>query len=119
MSPKNLRILVCASNGQCFMSDGIPQSMCDIREAAYDSLGTEPLLIPDKEGAPPCYCEYIVVREGSPDARKPRNAVYGKISGAFFVLKYVTSKSTMNRIQIEVAQFDQGAIMGALAARYG
>lgn len=99
------------------MNDGIPQSMCDIREAMYESLGVEPLLIPER--APPCYCEYIVVREGSPETRKPRNAVYGKISGAFFVLKYVTSKITMNRIQIEVAQFDQGAIVGALAARYG
>lgn len=121
MSPKTLRIMVCAADGQFFMSDGIPPSMCDMCEPAYDSLGTEPLLVPDHKKAPPCYCEYIVIREGSPDAcrTKPQNAMFRKIHGAFFVLKYVTSKATLNRIQIEVAQYDQAAIIRTLNEKYG
>jgi len=121
MSPKKLRVMVCDTNGQCFMSDGIPLNMCDIHQPVYDSLGTEPLLVPNYEQqAPPCCCEYIVIREGSPDATasKPMNVAFRKISGAFFVLKYVTNSITMNRIQIEVAQHDRAAIVSALCAKY-
>ena len=120
MSPKSLRVMVCAADGSCSMSDGIPPGVYDIRAPAYDSLCTEPLLVPDHKKAPPCFCEYIVVREGSAEAAasKPANQAFRRIAGSFFVLKFVTSKPTMNRIQIEVAQSDQSVIVRALRTKY-
>lgn len=120
MSPKQLRIMVCASDGRVFMSQGIPQHMYDIRQPAYDSLCIEPLVVPDDKQAPPCYCEYIVLREGCPDSAcaKPPNAICNRIAGTFYILKFVTSKPTLNRIQIEVAQYNQPTILQSLHKKY-
>ena len=132
MSPKSLRILVCTPDGQCYMNNGIPLGMCNFKEVVYDSVGTEPLIAEAADGvtasqgasssvAQCCYCEYIVIREASARAiaHMPPNARYPAIHGAFFVLKYVTSEATMNRIQIEAAQCDQATIHHALCKHYG
>ena len=62
----------------------------------------------------------MVLREGSTQSARGKlpNPMFGKIAGTFYVLKYVTSKTTLNRIQIEVASYDQASIIRALHIKY-
>lgn len=117
MSPHKLRIFVCDSSGACSFSEGIPSKLKDaIQQPLYVSLLHEPLAIRDTVKRPECYCEYILLTDTS--ITTPPNSVYKRLRGTLFVLKYVTSKPSQNRIQIEVAQYDKDAILKALTTKF-
>lgn len=101
------------------MTSGIPPKVYDIVEPVYDLLGVEPLLHMSGEKAPKhLIFEYLVLREGSQITSKPRHVVYPSITGAFFVLKYVTDTRTSNRIQVDVPLYEHTSIVLALTTKY-
>ena len=118
--PSTCRVLSSPVSGECVMTSGIPPRLYDIVEPVYDLLGVEPLVEMPGKTAPPAHVifEYLVLREGSQITLKQRHVVYPCITGAFFVLKYVTDTRTSNRIQVDVPLYEHTSIVLALTTKY-